>query len=177
MKKIILLASLTLFGLGAFAQNANYAQMDSRHAERVQRRDVRNADALKTMDSIVLTRYYKFSPTTFQLEPAGNLRNIYNVFYNITLRADYIDVDIPYIKGLTPPYYVTTLNCITYDIQNYTAVQNPDGWYISFSSYLQGPNKYTFEFNVNAVSGEAILTLSSDIYNTVTYSGSFMGTY
>ena len=93
-------------------------------------RDARHQTEIKQMDSIVLNRYYKFMPTSFQQEPAGNMHQIYSIMYSLAMYKDYVDIDIPYIVGVVAPYHLTIMNYITFDIQKYTAVQNEDGWTI-----------------------------------------------
>lgn len=175
MKYIYLMAAATMLWFTAGAQTP--MQMDSRHAERVQERDLRHKADLQYMDSVVLSRNYKFTPNTFQQQPAGSMHQIYSVLYFVTLNDDYADIDIPYIKGSIAPYYLTVMNYITTDLQGYTAVQTNDGWEISFSTNLYSVNKYTFKFTIYSVTRECVLSISSDLYPTVTYNGSIQGTY
>ena len=85
--------------------------------------------------------------------------------------SDYIDVYIPFIKGIVPPYYPTVFNYILTSVSNYTTVQNDGGWTVTFDSWLYSGNDYTFKLDIYSSSGTAILNISSMAYNTVTYSG------
>ena len=76
------------------------------------------------------------------------MHQIYSIMYSLAMYKDYVDIDIPYIVGVVAPYHLTIMNYITFDIQKYTAVQNEDGWTISFSSNLYSDNTYTFTFKI-----------------------------
>ena len=149
MKYVYLILAAALLATSASAQTGmTREQMESRHQERVQMRDARHQTEIKQMDSIVLNRYYKFMPTSFQQEPAGNMHQIYSIMYSLAMYKDYVDIDIPYIVGVVAPYHLTIMNYITFDIQKYTAVQNEDGWTISFSSNLYSDNTYVYVQNL-----------------------------
>lgn len=177
MKYFILSVAMALSVGFASAQSFPYQQQDSRHAERLEQRKARHAAFIQSMDSTILSRNYRFIPSSFQVEPAGAMRQIYNPQYEVAVRNDYIDVYIPYVKGVVPPYYLTVLNYITYDMNGYTAVQTNDGWTITFTSSLYSINKYLFTFNIYSVSGEATLNISTELYNTVTYYGTILKVY
>ena len=82
MKYVYLILAAALLATSASAQTGmTREQMESRHQERVQMRDARHQTEIKQMDSIVLNRYYKFMPTSFQQEPAGNMHQIYSIMY------------------------------------------------------------------------------------------------
>ena len=178
MKYVYLILAAALLATSASAQTGmTREQMESRHQERVQMRDARHQTEIKQMDSIVLNRYYKFMPTSFQQEPAGNMHQIYSIMYSLAMYKDYVDIDIPYIIGVVAPYHLTIMNYITFDIQKYTAVQNEDGWTISFSSNLYSDNTYTFTFKIYSITREAVLNIASTLYPTVTYYGSIQQIY
>ena len=182
MKYVYLILAAALLATSASAQTGmTREQMESRHQERVQMRDARHQTEIKQMDSIVLNRYYKFMPTSFQQEPAGNMHQIYSIMYSLAMYKDYVDIDIPYIVGVVAPYHLTIMNYITFDIQKYTAVQNEDGWTISFSSNLYSDNTVA---RVNSdmagyeqATREAVLNIASTLYPTVTYYGSIQQIY
>ena len=156
MKYVYLILAAALLATSASAQTGmTREQMESRHQERVQMRDARHQTEIKQMDSIVLNRYYKF----------------------MAMYKDYVDIDIPYIVGVVAPYHLTIMNYITFDIQKYTAVQNEDGWTISFSSNLYSDNTYTFTFKIYSITREAVLNIASTLYPTVTYYGSIQQIY
>jgi len=176
MKYVYLILAAALLATSASAQTGmTREQMESRHQERVQMRDARHQTEIKQM--IVLNRYYKFMPTSFQQEPAGNMHQIYSIMYSLAMYKDYVDIDIPYIVGVVAPYHLTIMNYITFDIQKYTAVQNEDGWTISFSSNLYSDNTYTFTFKIYSITREAVLNIASTLYPTVTYYGSIQQIY
>ena len=104
MKYVYLILAAALLATSASAQTGmTREQMESRHQERVQMRDARHQTEIKQMDSIVLNRYYKFMPTSFQQEPAGNMHQIYSIMYSLAMYKDYVDIDIPYIVGVVAP--------------------------------------------------------------------------
>lgn len=150
---------------------------EARHAERVKAREVRTADYVKHMDSVILSHSYSFLPVSFQLQPAGMPRQIYNPNFRLSVYSDFIDVYLPYFKGITPPYFITVINYTIPYIKGYVAIQTEHGWTITFQSTLFSATNYTFTLNVYSTTGEATLDISSDLYNTVTYSGSIMGHY
>ena len=118
MKYVYLILAAALLATSASAQTGmTREQMESRHQERVQMRDARHQTEIKQMDSIVLNRYYKFMPTSFQQEPAGNMHQIYSIMYSLAMYKDYVDIDIPYIVGVVAPYHLTIMNYIPFDIQ------------------------------------------------------------
>lgn len=176
MKYFFALLAVSLIAISASAQN-NGNQMDSRHQERMQSRDARHQAEISQMDSIVLSRYYKFTPTQFAQEPAGNPHTIYGINYSLSLYNDYIDVDLPYLVGSVAPYRLTVMNYITFDMKKYTAVQNDNGWTISFQSDLYSVNTYTFTLQIYSITREAVLNIASELYPTVTYNGSLERIY
>lgn len=183
MKHLYLILAATMIALSAAAQapedesTMTREQREQRHEQRVEERAVRHQNELKYMDSVVLSRNYKFVPNSFQQEPAGNMHQIYSVLYFLSMRGDYMDIDMPYIVGEVPPYHLTIMNYITFDIQKYTAVQDEDGWTVSFMSSLYSTNTYTFTFKIYSITREAVLTLASQMYPTVTYNGTVQAIY
>ena len=183
MKLLYLILVATMLALSAAAQapedesTMTREQREQHHEQRVEERAVRHQNELKYMDSVVLSRNYKFVPNSFQQEPAGNMHQIYSVLYFLSMRGDYIDIDMPYLVGEVPPYHLTIMNYITFDIQKYTAVQDEDGWTVSFMSNLYSTNTYTFTFKIYSITREAVLTLASQMYPTVTYNGTVQAIY
>lgn len=172
MKKVFLVFALVLISAGAWAQDNS--KMVLKH-ERAERREARQASYKEYIDSLILTRDYEFVPQTMQMQPAGNMRMIYNPFYFVTVYPSYIQVHIPMVKGYTPPYYIGLLNFDSFYPNGYTAVQEENGWSIKFSAAGMDGNTYAFDFYVNYVGGEATLNVSTPVYNTVTYSGYLKG--
>jgi len=176
MKYIYLMLAATLIAVSAAAQSPR-SEMESRHEQRVQQREVRHQNDLKFMDSVVLSRNFQFNPERFQQEPAGAMHSIYGIQYMLSIRDDYMDIDMPYIAGSIPPYRLKIINYITFDIQNYTAVQDEDGWTVSFASNLYTGNKYTFTLKIYSITREGVLNIASDAFPTVTYYGSVQAIY
>ena len=175
MKKLLLIFALSLVALGVRAQETRREErMELKH-ERAERREERQKEYARYLDSLILSRDYEFVPQTFQMQPAGMLRNIYNPFYYIYVYPSYIQIHVPYIKGFTPPYYIALLNFDSFYPNGYTAVQGEHGWTISFSASGMDGNTYTFDFFVYYVGGETNLNISTPVYNTVTYSGYLRG--
>lgn len=142
-----------------------------RRAERIKRREERTAAFIKQIDSIVLSRNFVFNPTSMQRLPAGQFLTLNNPTFEVAYRSDYIDVHIPFIKGITPPYYPVVFNYILPSVSNYTTIQQEGGWTVTFSSWLYGGSDYIFTLDIYSASGSAVLTIKSMIDNTVTYSG------
>ena len=89
MKNLFLVMAASLFGLSASAQvlitDAEYL---SRRTERVEARAARNSADLKRMDSIVMSKGYRFVPDQFQQMPAGVAHTIYNPNFMLTVRGE-----------------------------------------------------------------------------------------
>lgn len=142
-----------------------------RRAERIKKREERTAAYIRHIDSIVLSRNFIFNPTSMQRQPAGQYISINNPSFEVAYYSDYIDVHIPFIKGVVPPYYPVVLNAILPSVSNYTTIQNTGGWTVTFSSWLYGGSDYIFTLDIYSASGSAVLTIKSLADNTVTYSG------
>lgn len=142
-----------------------------RRAERIKRREERIAAYTRHIDSIVLAHSFIFNPTSMQRQPAGQFITLNNPSFEVAYHTDYIDVHIPFIKGITPPYYPVVFNYILPSVSNYTTIQNTGGWTITFSSWLYGGSDYIFTLDIYSASGSAVLTIKSLADNTVTYSG------
>ena len=127
-----------------------------RRAQRIKERDAKTAAYVKHIDSIVMSH---------------NFVLLTNPAFEVGYYSDYIDVYIPFIKGIVPPYYPTVFNYILTSVSNYTTVQNDGGWTVTFDSWLYSGNDYTFKLDIYSSSGTAILNIPSMAYNTVTYSG------
>ena len=101
MKHLYLILVATMIALSAAAQapedesTMTRAQREQHHEQRVEERAVRHQNELKYMDSVVLSRNYKFVPNSFQQEPAGNMHQIYSVLYFLSMRGDYMAIDMP----------------------------------------------------------------------------------
>jgi hypothetical protein len=112
---------------------------------------------------------------TMQQLPAGITRNLMNPEYEIQVWGSEVDVCIPYIKGITPPYYPVIFNYVLPYVSGYTTEQTHDGWSITFSSTLYSSNDYTFHLEIYSRYGGALLTISSPFYNSVQYTGNIFG--
>lgn len=152
-------------------------QLSPHHQERIARRTARQAEYERSIDSIVLARSYRFIPQSMQVEPAGNMHFINNGAFELLVQPDYTDINLPYLRGLMPPYKMVVLNTVVNFVENYTAVQTDNGWEITFSSWLYEPNNYNFALSITSTTGNAQLTISNTFYSTVTYWGQVMQNY
>ena len=161
------------------AQNNTPAEKKAKHTAaqnaRQQQRAERIAAFEKHIDSIVLSQHFRFEPQTMQQLPAGITRNLMNPEYEIQVWGSEVDVCIPYIKGITPPYYPVIFNYVLPYVSGYTTEQTHDGWSITFSSTLYSSNDYTFHLEIYSRYGGALLTISSPFYNSVQYTGNIFG--
>ena len=147
---------------------------EARHTEREQRRAERLAAYERFMDSIVLARNFKFLPSDIQQEPAGPTRQLVNPNYELSIWDTEVDICLPYIKGVTPPYYFVLLNYTLPSVSRYITEQTRDGWNVSFSSTLFSATDYNFSIDIYSASGSATLTISSTWYPDVQYDGSIV---
>ena len=147
---------------------------EQRHKEREQRRAERLAEYERFMDSIVLARNFKFLPSSVQQEPAGPTRLLTNPNYELSVWGSEVDVCLPYIKGVTPPYYFVLLNYTLPSVERYITEQTHEGWNVSFSSSLFSATEYNFSLDIYSSSGTATLTISSTWYPDVQYNGSIV---
>lgn len=147
---------------------------EQRHKEREQRRAQRLAEYEHYMDSIVLARNFRFLPSTVQQEPAGPTRMLSNPNYELAIWDTEVDICLPYIKGITPPYYFVLLNYTLPSVSNYITEQTHDGWNVSFSTTLFSASDYNFSFEIYSNTGTAVLTISSTWYPDVQYNGSIV---
>ena len=147
---------------------------EARHLAREQRRAQRLAEYEKFMDSIVLSRNFKFVPTDIQQQPAGSTRLLSNPNYELSVWDTEVDICLPYIKGVTPPYYFVLLNYTLPSVSRYITEQTRDGWNVSFSSYLFSATEYNFSLDIFSSSGSATLTIASTWYPDVQYNGSII---
>ena len=147
---------------------------EQRHKEREQRRAQRLAEYEHYMDSIILARNFRFLPSTVQQEPAGPTRMLSNPNYELAIWDTEVDICLPYIKGITPPYYFVLLNYTLPSVSHYTTEQTHDGWNVSFSSTLFSASDYNFSFEIYSNTGPAVLTISSTWYPDVQYNGSIV---
>ena len=173
MKNLFLVMAASLFGLSASAQvlitDAEYL---SRRTERVEARAARNSADLKRMDSIVMSKGYRFVPDQFQQMPAGVAHTIYNPNFMLTVKPSYVDIDLPYIQNaVAGPAIITSLNALMPQVQGYAAVQNSDGWTITFQTDAMTEYTYTFTLTIYSLTQEGVLTVATDQFNTVTYQG------
>ena len=162
MKNLFLVMAASLFGLSASAQvlitDAEYLS--------------RNSADLKRMDSIVMSKGYRFVPDQFQQMPAGVAHTIYNPNFMLTVKPSYVDIDLPYIQNaVAGPAIITSLNALMPQVQGYAAVQNSDGWTITFQTDAMTEYTYTFTLTIYSLTQEGVLTVATDQFNTVTYQG------
>lgn len=180
MKKSLafLAAALVIFGAQA-AQNSprTAGSPDESHSdrrqERIERRAARTADYIRYVDSLVEARSFSFIPLTFQMQPAGSLHQITNTSFELNIYPSWVDIYLPYIKGITPPYYFTIINYALPKVDNYQAVRTPSGWKITFGSSMFSSDTYNYELDIISATGSTTLSISTPLYNTVQYSGQF----
>ena len=185
MKRKILIVLSVLFAVGVsiigYTQvtsrnNSTKAQQrGQRHIEREQRRAERQAEYEKYIDSIILARNYQFNPQSMEQQPAGQMRLLNNPNFGIQVWGSEVDIFLPYIKGVTPPYYTVMLNYTMPSVQNYVTEQTQEGWLITFVSSLFSGSDYDFSLEVYTSSGSATLTISSPWYPDVQYIGGISG--
>jgi hypothetical protein len=185
MKLKIVIATTLLLTLGVciigYTQSSNRnssqraQQREQRHIEREKRRAQRQASYERYIDSILLARNYQFSPQTMQQQPAGSLRLLNNPNFELSVWGSEVDIFMPYIKGVTPPYYTVMLNYTLPSVSRYVTEQTQEGWLITFASSLFTGSEYDFSLEVYTSTGSATLTISSPWYPDVQYSGGISG--
>ena len=147
-------------------------QREARHKEREERRAQRLAEYEHFLDSIVLARNFQFNPQSMQQQPAGSVRILNNPNYLLTIWGSEVDVCLPFIKGVTPPYYPVLLNYTLPSVMQYVTEQTHEGWLVTFSTSLFSATTYQFSLEIYSSSGSATLTISTPWYPDVQYSGS-----
>lgn len=180
MKRFLVILSALLLLVAAMSvvgQKSRLSPKEERREVREKRRAQRLADYEKMMDSIVLSHNFQFNPQTMQRQPAGPMRNILNPEYSVGIWGTVADICLPYIKGYTPPYYVTILNYTIPSLENFITEQTQEGWLVSFQSSLFSGSTYTFLFEIYSRTGGATLTIKNPWYNDVQYSGTITQLY
>ncbi len=185
MKRKILIVASILFVVGVCVIGYTQAttkttsekaqQREQRHIEREKRRAERQAEYEKYIDSIILARNFQFTPQSMQQQPAGQVRLLNNPNFGIQIWGSEVDIFLPYIKGVTPPYYTVMLNYTMPSVNKYITEQTQEGWLITFSSSLFSGSDYDFSLEVYTSSGSATLTIASPWYPDVQYIGGISG--
>lgn len=185
MKRKILIVASTIFAVGVCIVGYTQAttkttseraqQREQRHIEREKRRAQRQAEYEKYIDSIVLARNYQFTPQSMQQQPAGQTRLLNNPNFGIQMWGSEVDIFLPYIKGVTPPYYTVMLNYTMPSVNKYVTEQTQEGWLVTFSSSLFSGSDYDFSLEIYTSSGSATLTIASPWYPDVQYIGGISG--
>lgn len=163
----------------SFAADSRQREKDlsEKHRERIARRKARQAAYEHFMDSTILSHNYRFVPTMFNVEPAGNSQLITNPSIELGIYGDWADIHLPIYQGFTPPYRIIVINTSITNLTDFTTVQTDNGWTISFDSWLYTSNDYTFTLDVYSKTGGATLSVSSTFYPTTTYWGSIVAVY
>lgn len=175
---IILLGLLmTTAAVTVIGQKKVLSPQQERREVREQRRAERLANYARSMDSLIESRNYQFTPQTMQRQPAGPLRQIMNPEFSVGVWNGTVDVCLPYVKGYTAPYYVTVLNYTLPSVDNYTAEQTHEGWMVTFTTTMFTASTYTFTFEIFTQTGGANLTISNPWYNPVQYTGTISQLY
>lgn len=180
MKRFLFIVAALVLAVAAVSvigQKKNLSPKEERREVREQRRAQRLADYEKMMDSLVLSHNFQFNPQTMQRQPAGPMRTIMNPEYNVGVWGSVADISLPYIKGYTPPYYVTVLNYTIPSLENFVTEQTHEGWMVSFQSPLFSGSTYTFVFEIYSRTGGAVLTIKNPWYSDVQYSGTISQLY
>lgn len=184
MKRNTLLVTALLLALGISIigytqstnnENAKAQQREQRHLEREKRREERQAAYERYIDSIVLVRNFRFSPQSMQQQPAGGMRLLNNPNFELSVWGSEVDIFLPFIKGVTPPYYTVMLNYTLPAVSRYTTEQTQEGWLITFSSSLFSASDYDFSLEIYTSTGSGTLTIGSSWYPDVQYNGSISG--
>jgi len=153
-------------------ESSRELQREARHKEREERRAQRLAEYEHFLDSIVLARNFQFNPQSMQQQPAGSMRILNNPNFLLTVWGSEVDICLPFIKGVTPPYYPVLLNYTLPSVMQYVTEQTHEGWLVTFSSTLFSATTYRFSLEIYSTSGSATLTISTSWYPDVQYSGS-----
>ena len=180
MKRFLALLTafmLVIVAVSVIGQKKSLSPQEERREVREKRRAERLAEYEKMVDSLVLSHNFQFNPQTMQQLPAGPMRNILNPEYSVGIWGSVADICLPYIKGYTPPYYVTVLNYTIPSLENFITEQTQEGWMVSFESSLFSGSIYTFVFEIYNRTGGAMLTLKNPWYNDVQYSGTISQLY
>ncbi len=185
MKRKILIAASILCVVGVcvigYTQATNKTsaeraqQREQRHIEREKRRAQRQAEYEKYIDSIILARNFQFTPQSMQQQPAGQMRLLNNPNFGLQVWGSEVDIFLPYIKGVTPPYYTVVFNYTMPSVNKYVTEQTQEGWLITFSSSLFSGSDYDFSLEIYTSSGSATLTIASPWYPDVQYVGGISG--
>lgn len=152
-------------------------KLDQKHLERIEKRKARQAAFEHFIDSTVLSHHYRFTPTMFNVEPAGSSHLITNPSIELAIYGDWADVHLPIYQGFTPPYRLILVNSAITNMAEFTTIETDNGWTISFSSWLYTSNDYTFTLEIYSKTGGANLSISSDFSPTTTYWGSISAIY
>lgn len=180
MKRMFFLFStflLLLAAMSVIGQKSKLSPKEERREQREKRRAERLADYERMMDSLVLSRNFQFNPQTMQQQPAGPMRQIMNPEFHVSVWDADVDICLPYIKGYTPPYFVTILNYTVPSVEGYTTEQTHEGWMVTFHTSLFSASTYTFTFEIYSRTGGATLTVSNPWYNAVQYTGTLSQLY
>jgi hypothetical protein len=108
-------------------------------------------------------------------EPAGHMRLLNNPNFGLQVWGSEVDIFLPYIKGVTPPYYTVMFNYTMPSVQKYITEQTQEGWLVTFTSSLFSGSDYDFSLEIYTSSGSATLTISSPWYPDVQYVGGISG--
>lgn len=174
MKKTAIIVISLLLGAAAatvIGQKKELSPKEERREVREKRRAERIANYEKFMDSVILSRNFKFTPQTMQRQPAGPMRQIMNPSFEVNMWDGTADICLPYVKGYVPPYHLSILNYTVSNLKGYTTEQTHEGWMVTFTSSLFSASDYTFTFEIYSRTGGATLTISNPWYNTVQYTG------
>lgn len=161
----------------AAAERVRQRKLDTKHQERIARRKARQEAFEHFIDSTVLTHNFRFTPTMFNVEPAGSSHMITNPNIELSFYSDWADVHLPIYQGFTPPYRLILVNSAITSLTDFVTVQTDNGWRVTFSSWLYTSNDYTFTLDIYSKTGGATLSVGSDFSPTTSYWGSISPLY
>lgn len=174
----LILAAALLSTTVALGQSSDKNEShEQKHAQRVEKRKIRLEQYTRHIDSLVTVRSFTFTPNTFQRQPAGPMRQITNPNFELNFYPDWIDVCLPFITGVVPPYRLTVFNYAIpgTTVSDYMASPTSEGWEITFSTSLFSANTYKFQLQITTATGSATLGITSEMFNTVSYWGQIIG--
>lgn len=167
MKRLILILAAVIVSVAV----ANEATAQTRAEMRQMRKMARQAKYAGQMDSIIINGNYTFMPQSVSVNPGGSTMMLQSVNNYVTVNnaAGWVDINLPFVrqKGQVANFRA--------NVDNYKAVQTNSGWVVTFSSSLNTPGNYSFVMNINSVRNDAVLTITSESFSSVTYNGYIKG--
>ena len=167
MKRLILILTAVMVSVAV----ANQATAQTRAEMRQMKKMARDAKYVAQMDSIIMNGNYTFMPQSVNVDPGGSTITLQSVNNYVTVNneAGWVDINLPFVRQKGP---VVNFRA---NVDNFKAVQTSSGWVVTFSSNLNTTGNYSFVMNIHSVRNDAVLTITSESFNTVTYTGYIKG--